>query len=102
MFDVDCLPGQRLDHREEAFGARSPLRKTSLTLRETASSVSSCLILRFEFQRLIRRLADSLTTINLLLVDSDINRCLRHPKRRRQLRDPRPGTSKLNDLTTHC
>jgi hypothetical protein len=43
---VDPLPGQGLDHREEPFGGRSPSRKTSLTLRETASSVSSCLIRR--------------------------------------------------------
>lgn len=28
---VDPLPGQRLDHRKEPFGGRSPSRKTSLT-----------------------------------------------------------------------
>jgi hypothetical protein len=64
--------------------------------------LSDAALRRRELQRLISRLADSLTTINLLLIDPDLDRRLRHPKRRRQLRDTRPRTSKLNDLTTHC
>ena len=44
---VDPLPGQRHDHREEPFGLMPSLRNTSLILRATASSVSSCLIRRF-------------------------------------------------------
>jgi len=44
--DVGSLPGQGIDHRVEPFGGRSPSRKTSLTLRETASSVSSWRIRR--------------------------------------------------------
>lgn len=35
----------------EAFGPRSWSKKTSLTLHETPSSVSSCLILRFAAAR---------------------------------------------------
>jgi len=38
---VVSLPGQGCDHRVEPFGGKPCSRKTSLTLRETVSSVSS-------------------------------------------------------------
>jgi hypothetical protein len=41
VLHVESLPGQGGDHREEAFGGRFCSRNTSLTFRETASSVSS-------------------------------------------------------------
>jgi hypothetical protein len=51
-------------------------------------------------QPLVRRLPDDLATIDLLLIDPVIDRRLGHPERHNQLRDTRPRTSKLNDLTT--
>ena len=39
--NVESLPGQRGDHRVEAFGGRFYSRNTALTFLETASSVSS-------------------------------------------------------------
>jgi hypothetical protein len=45
--DIEPLPGQGVDHREEPFGLTPSFRNTSLIFRETASSVSSRLICRF-------------------------------------------------------
>src|ERR1019366_5265783 len=45
--DVDALPGQGVDHREEPFGLMPSFRNTSLIFRATASSVSSWVIRRF-------------------------------------------------------
>jgi hypothetical protein len=44
--NIEALPGQGLDHREQPFRLMPSLRNTSLTLRATASSVSNCLIRR--------------------------------------------------------
>src|SRR5947209_3582842 len=46
MANVEPLPGQRVDHREEPFGLMPSRPNTSLTFRATASSLSSCLIRR--------------------------------------------------------
>jgi len=101
--NIDSLPGESLDHREEAFGASSGLRKTSLTFLATAGSVSSWRIRRLAAANSIAWsvLSPSLTTIDLVLVDPVVDRCFADPEGHGKLLDTRPGPSQLDHLTTH-
>jgi hypothetical protein len=104
MLNVDALPGQSLDHRVEAYGARSWSRKISLIFRATASSVSNCLIRRLAADSSIAcsvvRPATS-PAVDPLLAQPVVDRRLGHPQRRGELPDASAGPGRLNDLTAN-
>ena len=77
VLDVDPLPGQRADHREEPFGLIPSFRNSSLMFLETASSVSNCSI-PVSARRPARAPARSscrlLATIDAVLLEPAIDR----------------------------
>lgn len=68
--------------------------------RELGLELLDARLRRSELQGLIGTQADLLAAIDLVLLHLAVDRRLRHPERRRKLRDARSGASKLDDLTT--